>query len=380
MRRIQHLIGLDHIRQKDPVVSLGVASIVSLLRASELPYTQRSFNVASPAFSAAEVIDHCRTVASSRQHDVWLGAFVWNEPHVQEVLAGLRAANFPARIGVAGPQVSYAADPGSLELLYPGADMFIRGDGEEAVAAAARGETHARGLHIAGQDDRVERARAQIETLPSPHLDDTLAPSIFSRWESTRGCPFSCSFCQHRAAGGGTQQVGAARVEREILHLRRHSRDVAVLDPTFNHATGWAVQVLRQWEGWDGKISLQTRPERLNGRFLDAVDVLRKSGTRAVLELGVQTMDTMCLGEIARAKGSDPVKVIERVRKGIADVADRGIEHEVSLILVFHTSRLLHFAETLKSFQSCLRQLKSMLFRSCCLEERLCLMLEIGLS
>lgn len=48
--------------------------------------------------------------------------------------------------------------------------------------------------------------------------------------------------------------------------------------------------------------------------------------------VGVQTMDTMCLGEIARAKGSDPVKVIERVRKGIADVADRGIEHEVSLI------------------------------------------------
>ena len=91
-------------------MSLGVASIISMLRAREVAFTARSVNVADDPAVVQEQLDatadHLLTVANDASADVWIGAFVWNEPHVQQLIKQLRTANFLGRIGVAGPQVS----------------------------------------------------------------------------------------------------------------------------------------------------------------------------------------------------------------------------------------------------------------------------------
>lgn len=61
-----------------------------------------------------------------RPVDVALGSFVWNEGHVYKISRILKERDFPGRLMLGGPQVSYA-EAGMLELAYPFADVFIRG-------------------------------------------------------------------------------------------------------------------------------------------------------------------------------------------------------------------------------------------------------------
>ena len=108
MARRALLVGLEHLRPKDPRMSLGMASIVSNLRRMELPHEAHTFNVGDAAFDApaafAPLIDAAFSYGS--RTDLIVGAFVWNEPHIHTLLAELRNRRFPGRIGVAGPQVS----------------------------------------------------------------------------------------------------------------------------------------------------------------------------------------------------------------------------------------------------------------------------------
>ena len=42
------LVGLDHLRPKDPVISLGIASIVAQLKRNDLLYTNINYNCNTP--------------------------------------------------------------------------------------------------------------------------------------------------------------------------------------------------------------------------------------------------------------------------------------------------------------------------------------------
>lgn len=131
------LVGLDHTRPKDPRMSLGVASIVANLQIHAVPHRAISENVSDQNFTLAPVLREAMSVEfNSPNADTVVGAFVWNEVYMQELLSALRQNGYRGRIGVAGPQVSYAGK-GTLERLYPGADYFVRGYAEDAIVALA---------------------------------------------------------------------------------------------------------------------------------------------------------------------------------------------------------------------------------------------------
>ena len=127
------LVGLEHLRPKDPRMSLGMASIVANLRMKNLPHEAHTLNVADPDFNApaafAPLVN--AAMAHGSTTDLIIGGFVWNEPYLNTLLEELRRASFAGRIAVAGPQVSYA-EAGTLERAYPLADFFIRGFAEES--------------------------------------------------------------------------------------------------------------------------------------------------------------------------------------------------------------------------------------------------------
>lgn len=348
-RRVLHLIGLDHRRPKDPVLSLGVASVAAALRAAGVKHTTWSYNVADAAFCPDAVVSELLATSDDRA-DLWLGAFVWNEPYVQAITRKLKHSGYKGRIGIAGPQVSYTDASFNLEAAYPAADLFVRGYAEEAVLQVALGNLNAPGVHIAGTPDRATHGQVDLPSQPSPHLSGLLPPQPFVRWETRRGCAFQCSFCQHREPTGVMKSkiFDQNRIEDEIrLFAAGPVSDVAVLDPTFNTDTLWATSILDTWReaGYGGKIALQTRPEKVNRTFLKAVrQLMDATGARVVLEMGVQTFDPEALRAIDRVKGADPARVCERVQKNLRLVADYGIEASVSLIfgLPFQTKESFH--------------------------------------
>lgn len=183
------------------------------------------------------------------------------------------------------------------------------------------------GVHWAGTPDALAQTTVNFETLPSPWLAGTipLTGQSFIRWETQRGCPFRCAFCQHCEPGARLVRstFDISRVQAEIdLFCESGVRDIAVLDPIFNMAPH-AVGVLERFaeRGFTGRLSLQCRAEAINDAFLDAASALN-----VCLEFGLQTVNPE-EGRIIQRRNQ-----IERVDVALAKVRSRGIHHEVSLI------------------------------------------------
>lgn len=320
------LLSLDWIRPKDPRTSLGHASLLARLAAVPgVSVTPLAYAVNDPNFSRAAVLDAVLDAVGDRDTQVAVGVYVWNEPVVQWLLPALRRAGFRGRILLGGPQISYA--PVGVDARYPDADVFIRGYGEDALAAVVRSDDPSgiRGVSIRGHDRSELPAVVTLEALPSPLLTGSLPPSPFMRWETQRGCVYACSFCQHRESGARLRNttLSPGRIAAEIDRLvAADVRDIAVLDPIF-HSNPAAVGILRRFSqrGYRGRLSLQSRFELVDEAFLDACE-----GLEVRLEFGLQTTQRAEMRAVGRM---NDLKKADRV---IGELHRRRMPFEVSLI------------------------------------------------
>ncbi len=325
------LVALDWHRPKDPRLPLGHASLAARLASTQgVELIHGAFSVNGPGgqpdLLARSILKYAMARPSA-DVDVALGAYVWNEATMRRLLPLLRLAGFRGRIVLGGPQISYAG-PG-LEALYPEADLFVRGAGEDALAAIARnpGPGAIPGVHVAGQPDRGEQARLQLRTQPSPWLMGTceVPPGGFVRWETQRGCPFRCSFCQHRDPGARPRCQHAAEerlvAEQELL-LRRGAGEIAVLDPVFGSSRR-SVGVLDRFArlGFTGRLELQAHFDLIRSPLLDACQRLD-----TCLELGLQTIHPVEQAAIGRRNDLDHAEDV------LAELQARGIACEISLM------------------------------------------------
>ncbi len=341
------LVDLCWTRDKDPRIPLGHASLLAALRREPdldvrslvLPVNSRP----TCADEVASAILEEAAGASPDRVDLAIGAYVWNEALLQGTLPLLRKRGFLGRIILGGPQISYAGP--DVEHIYPHADSFVRGYGEEALCALVRDPANLTipGVHHAGREDRCKQAEVRLEALPSPWLDG-LIPARglpFIRWETKRGCPFRCTFCQHREPGARLRRrsLSASRITREIdLFCEAGVRDIAVLDPIFNLGADASAVLERFAErGHRGRLSLQCRAECVDEPFLDAAEQLD-----VCLEFGLQTIHEN-EGDAVQRRNH-----IDRVDAVLADVRRRHIDHEVSLIFGLPEQTLGSFKESVE--------------------------------
>lgn len=257
--------------------------------------------------------------------DLLIGAFVWNEPYVQYVMKKISPNK---NVVIGGPQVSYVG-AGELEDYYPDAFAFIRGYAEQATVEYAKLNDGFPGIHIAHTPDKNLQARVSLESLPSPLLTNIVNPKSFLRWETQRGCPYQCSFCQHRdATATGVSKVQKSRIQNEIDWIKETTvNDIAILDPTFNTDTAHATWILSQLP--ESKVSLQIRPEKLNRRFLEAAS---ESKADITLEMGVQTLIPDEMEVIDRVKGANPRRIVDKVQEKLLLAEEYEVKKEITLI------------------------------------------------
>ena len=234
-----------------------------------------------------------------------------------------------------------------IEQYYPEAHVFIRGYAEEALTKLMLSQEEypiIKGIHYAGKPSLGGSAIAELTQLPSPFLTGTIPPQSFIRWETQRGCPFSCSFCQHKEADPSKKRREFAkdRITQEIDWIASSMvKDIAVLDPTFNSGENY-LHVLRQLveKRFSGKISLQCRTEMVKPEFLDLVEELNRFG-KVVLEFGLQTIHKEEMRIIQRPNNLTKIKTI------LPEVVRRGIETEISLIFGLPKQTVQSFQETI---------------------------------
>lgn len=340
------LPSMNWTRSKDPSISLGPASILAALRAEQIPVIHKAWSVNSSSFNLLDVQDFIMRHAN-QDVDLALGAYVWHEPDTQRLLNALKEHEFPGRIILGGPQISYTKK--DIEAFYPQADIFIRGYGESALAQLCLSDQDSpviAGVHYAGKPDLGLSANVDLEQLPSPYLTGLLAPQPFMRWETQRGCPFRCAFCQHRESDVSMtrRELPASRIQQEIEWILDHPviQDIAVLDPTFNSGSQY-MEILQAFirGRYSGKLALQCRIEMVKDEFLEAVQALNKTG-EVVLEFGLQTANKHEAAIIQRPNN------MRKVSRILNKTREMNITTEVSLIFGLPGQTVASFQESIQ--------------------------------
>jgi len=336
------LLSLDYTRPKDPPQSVGHATILANLIHHEIATVERSWAVNHPSFSTEEVISFIKRYA----HDevlIGFGGFVWNEPYIQKIVAEIKQQNIPGRIVLGGPQVSYIRNNPDIEelssdrlkKLYPGVDIFIRGYADGALVELVQSQEKfpkIQGVYFpaSSEPDDSLSAKVDLNSAISPLLTGTLKPKHFLRWETKRGCPFRCAFCQHTAPDANkVYQFSEQRImdEAEWILAHKEIQDIAVIDPTFNIPGTLYKEVLRKFirGGYTGKLSLQCRMEYVDDEFLTLIQQLNKTA-EVTLEFGLQTVFQNEQKIIRRLSNLEKVKEVLKKTKKL------GIRTDVSLI------------------------------------------------
>lgn len=335
------LLALDWSRDKDPRTPLGHVSILTALRAAKIDV----ISVVEPV--AACKLDELTVRIFSQCHadgdtDLAIGVYCWNDNLVKRLLPAIRRRGFSGRIILGGPQISFMDD--GFKSVYPDADVFICGEGEGALERVTRcpGNIDIPGVHYGDMQGAAGQARCDLGSLPSPWLqhdwqNETLA---HIRWETMRGCPYSCNFCQHRRKKPGISHFSFPRLLAEIeLFCNRKVASVSVLDPVFNADPEWAIAILRAFveRKYKGRISLQCRAELITDEFMD---VARQLNT--TLEFGLQTIHA------SEAVAINRTNDIRKVDEALFKTRRMNIKHEVSVIFGLPNQTLQSFLQTVE--------------------------------
>ncbi|MBL8753826.1 MAG: B12-binding domain-containing radical SAM protein [Planctomycetes bacterium] len=344
MSRVRHLVlvNLPWLREKDPRATLGDVSLrARLQRIPGLVVTSVTRAANAKAIDVDELADAVLAAARVPGTVVGIGCYIWNEAIVQRLLPRLRRGGFRGLVVLGGPQITYAG-PG-VAALYPGASLFVRGYGEDALASLCDRGTDGSlpsGVTAAGQDDFVRFAQVDLGALESPIATGLLSPGSFQRWETQRGCLFRCAFCQWPGGIGGVERFAASRVETEAAWFAATGTgEIAIQDPIFNSRPGWLAP-LRSLEssGYRGRVSMQLRPET----FGDPDEFLRlQSSLRCKLEFGLQTNQSAEMRFIERTNN------LARCDAVLGSLKAAGCYVEISLIFGLPGQTLASFQRSL---------------------------------
>ncbi len=175
--------------------------------------------------------------------------YLWNFELSRFVVKRARQLNPDVLVVMGGPNFTATHDRVTEMLSSSGIDFYVSLFGEEPflrilqarLEPGAKRETlhQNKGIHGVWFIDPVTKVAKEIPTgktikdlneIPSPYLtglmDEFLADDLMPMMETTRGCPFECTFCDWGAAGlRKLTRYGIERITAEIDYCRARAKD-----------------------------------------------------------------------------------------------------------------------------------------------------------
>jgi hypothetical protein len=175
---------------------------------------------------------------------VGIVCYIWNREMVLKLTAALKQVLPEVVIIIGGPEAS--GDATALLLQNPSVDFVVQGEGEESVpellTQLAQGTKMPNVDGIALSKEGVVKTNggvrvvANLDCLPFAYRADMM-PNLSNRiiyYESSRGCPFSCSYCVSSTTSG-VRYRSIDLVKEELRFFIRHGvKQVKFVDRTFN--------------------------------------------------------------------------------------------------------------------------------------------------
>ena len=246
--------------------------------------------------------------------------YIWNISQILEIANELRKVLPQTKIWLGGPEVSY--DAKAVLAKNPCLDGIICGEGEqtfyEIVAHYLEGKrtlADIKGITWRGDGELItNECREQLELDSIPFVYEQFPENRIIYYESSRGCPFSCSYC----LSGINKQLrfkSIAIVKKELQYfLDAKVSQVKFVDRTFNcnHEQTKAIWTyIKEHDNGITNFHFEIAADILNDEEIKLLNSLRAGQVQ--LEIGVQSVNPQTLNGINRTM--DFAKVSQRVKE-----------------------------------------------------------------
>ena len=252
---------------------------------------------------------------------IGFSCYIWNISYVKVILADIKKVLPDVKIWAGGPEVSYHGEAFLKE--EPAVDLVMMGEGEITFAhflkALLEGEDlkQVPGLMVRNADgtftDTGFRQVMDMSQIPFPYafMDMKELEHRIIYYESSRGCPFSCTYCLSSIDKKlRFRSLDLVLPELEWF-LQAKVPQVKFVDRTFNCKKSHAMaiwQYIRDHDNGVTNFHFEIAADLLDKDELDLLSTMRPGLVQ--LEIGVQSTNEKTLEAIRRKTDIEEIREI----------------------------------------------------------------------
>ena len=242
---------------------------------------------------------------------VGISCYIWNIAQVKKLSENIKQILPHCVIVLGGPEVSFETKAED----HPAADYIVQGKGEETFAdfllRLQAGTPPSKGIlptidHISFADLPSPYTTEYFHSFATERMEHIENQLVY--YESTRGCPFSCSYCLSSACTK-LEELPLERVFAEIDQFLAHGATrIKFVDRTFNADPQRAWEILRhiQQKETGANFHFEVAADLFDDALLEIIKAMPKG--RVQFEIGIQSLNEATLAEINRPMQADVVQ------------------------------------------------------------------------
>ena len=229
--------------------------------------------------------------------------YIWNREYVLYLCKNLKKLLPDCKIFLGGPEVSFDAEEILAENEF--IDYVVCGEGEKSVLRLIENLPDERCIF---EPDAVK----SLDELPFPYTDDDLKNIVAGEklvyYETSRGCPFNCSYCLS-SVDKGVRFLPIERVKSEIKKMvDAGAMTIKFVDRTFNADKKRAMEIWEYCLSLDGEtcFHFEIGADLLDGECVQILD--RAQEGKIQFEIGVQTTNEKTISAVSRTMNLEKLK------------------------------------------------------------------------
>lgn len=266
------------------------------------------------------------SLCSEKADVIAFSCYIWNMEMVLKLAGSIKKVLPGVKIVLGGPEVSYDAQ--KLMEKHPFIDFVISGEGENAFRLLLEhlnnyrtnldeieGLTYRENNSIRGKKGYA--IIKSLDSLESPYTDEMLdlIGNRIMYFESSRGCPFSCSYCIS-STFEGVRYFPMERIKKELMRvMEKGITKVKFVDRTFNCHKQRAKEIFSFIieKSVNTSFHFEVAADLFDDEMLDILSKAPKGLIQ--FEIGVQTTNPETLKAIHRVtKLEDVFDKVRRLR------------------------------------------------------------------